>query len=204
MQEKDATHVIWRFLRPEVEELVAYALILGSMLGFALYQVAVKGSIGDDSQSLITSISGVKDTFLEFLSQNDQLGTYFLFGLWFLIGAVVYMLLWTLATILIDMQRDIRVSSSFVHPQSWHKSDYWLSVAGRATIRLAGAIALVVYGVIWGTSFAPVWITSFETLFAQGATAAHVTDALVAAVGVALTLHLASILLRVTLLRTRY
>lgn len=197
-------HVVWLFLRPEPEELIVYALALSSMIGYALYQVAVNGAIGADSQSLITSLGAIKDSFLAFLSQNDQLGTYFLFALWFLIGSVVYMLVWALVTILVDMSRDIRVAKSFVHPNSFHQSEYWFSVAGRTTIRVAGAIALIIYGVIWGTSFAPIWIQSFETLFAQGWSLPHVTDALMAVVGVGLTLHLGAILLRVTLLKARY
>lgn len=204
MQQHDGAHVIWRFLRPEVEELVGYITIVVSMVGYALYNVSVKGAIGTDSQDLLTSISSAKQSFLEFMSQSDDLGTIFIFGLWVLIGTVVYLLSWVLITILIDISRDVEVSSSFVHPRSFHQSDYWFSVIVRASIRVAAAAALVIYGSIWATSFAPVWLVSFESLFAQGMSADNILDAAAAIAGIGLTLHLAAILLRTALLRATY
>lgn len=204
MKQEDASHVIWRFLRPEVEELVAYVVIIASMLGYALYAVTVRGAIGTDSQDLLFSITNAKQSLLEFMSQSDGLGTFFIFGLWVLIGTIVYLLSWVLITFLIDISRNVEVSSSFVHPRSFHQSDYWLSVVVRASIRVAGAIALIVFASIWATSFAPVWIVSFESLFAQGFSVANITDAVAAVVGVGLTLHIGAILLRTALLRSRY
>lgn len=204
MHQKEKQHAMWLFLRPEIEELIVYVLTIVAMLGYAAYQVAVRGSIGADTQDLTTSFTGVRESFLSFLSQNDALGTYFLFGLWVGIGAVVYMLSWALITVLVDMSRDIRVSSSFIHPRSFHQSNYWLFVIGRNVVRIVAGITLIFYGVVWGTSFAPVWIQSFETLFAQGWTIHHSIDALIAIIGVGLTLHIGAILLRVTLLRARY
>jgi hypothetical protein len=204
MKQEDGSHVIWRFLRPEVEELVAYVTILAAMLGYALYNVTVRGAIGADSRDLLSSISSAKQSLLEFMSQSDDLGTLFIFGLWVLIGTVVYLLSWVLITILIDLSRDVEVASSFVHPRSFHQSDYWISVIVRGSIRLAGAAALIIYGSIWATSFAPVWIISFESLFAQGASPNNLLDAAAAIVGVGLTLHLGAILLRVALLRSTY
>lgn len=204
MKHEDGSHVIWRFLRPEVEELVAYVAILASMLGYALYNVTVRGAIGTDSQDLLFSITNAKQSLLEFMSQSDGLGTLFIFGLWVLIGTVVYLLSWVLITVLIDISRNVEVSSSFVHPRSFNQSDYWFSVVVRASIRLAGAVALIVFASVWATSFAPVWIVSFESLFAQGLSVDNMMDAGAAIIGVGLTLHIGAILLRTALLRARY
>jgi hypothetical protein len=105
---------------------------------------------------------------------------------------------------LVDLSNNIKISSSFVHPKSFHKSDYWLSIVSRLVLRATAGIALVFYGVFWILGFAPVWMDSFQALFARGSSTVHISDFITALIGVALTLHIAAILLRLMLLRAHY
>lgn len=204
MQNHGTLHTLWRFLRPEPEELIAFILAIISMFGIAFYHVAVQGTIGADSQSLITTLSNSRETFLAFLSQDDSWGRFFLFGVWFIIGTIVYIISWAVITLIADINRDITVSSSFVHPQSFHQSNYWFAIVMRAILRTASGIALVFYGVFWIVGLAPVWIDSFEVILMNGLSLDKGIEALIALVSIVVTLHIAFILLRVMLLRAHY
>ncbi len=105
---------------------------------------------------------------------------------------------------IIDLRNDLEISSSFVHPKSFHQSDYWVAIASRAVLRGAAGITLIFYGVGWIAAFAPVWTATFQALFGGGLTREHVIDSATAFIGIALTLHIAAILLRLTLLRAHY
>ncbi len=53
MKQKGALATLWRFIRPESEELVAYLLIIFIMLGYAGYSVAMR-SDGEGSFYLVS------------------------------------------------------------------------------------------------------------------------------------------------------
>lgn len=205
-QQKQSTLAsLWRFLRPEPEELIFYLLIIFGMIGYAAYRVAIQGLSGAESYDIVTSITTAKETLFGFFNTNDSWGRFFLFGFWFLIGTVTYVIAWSIITLIVDITHDVEVSSSFVHPKSFHQSDFWLSVLSRMVLRAAAGIALVFYGVFWVAAFAPVWLASFQSLFSSGGfTSTHIADSAAALLGVALTLHLAAILLRLMLLRAHY
>ena len=204
-QNKESTlATLWRFIRPEPEELVFYLLAIFSMLGLAAYRVMVQGQVGKDSYGLFASFSSARDTLFGFFNDNDSWGRFFLFGLWFLIGTIVYIIAWGAVTTLVDLSKDIEVSSSFVHPNSFHRSNYWVAIASRAVLRGVAAIALVFYGVFWAAAFAPVWLATFQSMFEHGIAGERLIDGLTALVGIALTLHIAAMLLRLALLRAHY
>jgi hypothetical protein len=72
--------------------------------------------------------------------------------LWFLAGAALYLIVWLIVVIAIDWYNDILVSTSFVHPKSFHQSEYWVAIAGRFMIRVAAAVIfLVLMAIIFGT-----------------------------------------------------
>lgn len=204
MQNHSTLRELWRFLRPESEELIGYTLVILIMLGLALYHVAVQGQGGADSQSLLATMASARDTLFDYFNQDDKWGRFFLFGFWFMIGTVVYILSWALVTFIIDINRDIQVSSSFAHPRSFHSSDFWLAIVTRFVLRATAGIALVFYSVFWLTGFAPVWLDSFEALFSGLMSLGHITNALVAFLSIAVTLHIAAVLLRITLLKSHY
>jgi len=204
MQKQGTLATLWRFIRPEPEELVAYLVAIVIMISLAGYRVAFQGQIGTDSQDLIASLLQGRDTIFGFFNSTDSWGRLFLFGFWFIIGTVTYILAWSLITMIIDISNDIKISNSFVHPKSFHQSDYWLSIASRIVLRAAAGIALVFYGVFWIAGFATAWLQSFQTLFARGLTSSHITDFVLALIGVAFTLHIGAILLRLALLKAHY
>jgi hypothetical protein len=193
-----------RLIRPESEELVFYLFVTLVMLGIAGYHAAFQGQIGGDSQDLIASFTTAKESLFNFFNATDGWGKFFLFGFWFFIGTITYIVAWSMITMLIDLSNDIKISSSFVHPKSFHKSDYWLSILSRFVLRSTAGITLVFYGVFWVVGFAPVWMQSFQALFARGTSAGHISDFITALIGMVFTLHIAAVLLRLMLLRAHY
>lgn len=204
MKQKGTLATLWRFIKPEPEELFAYLLAIFIMAGVAGYRVAIQGDIGADSKDLIASFQAAKESLFGFFNQTDGWGRIFLFAFWFVIGTVTYVVAWSVITMMIDLRNDLEVSSSFVHPKSFHQSDYWTAIASRVVLRASAGISLLAYGSFWVAGFAPVWTASIQSLFARGVTSERIIDSITALIGVALTLHIAAILLRLTLLRAHY
>lgn len=204
MEQHGTLRTLWRFVRPELEELAVYIVAIMALFSVAFYQVAVRGIIGADTQGLISTLGDAKHTFLQFLSQDESWGKFFLFGVWFIIGTVVYIIAWSIITIVVDVNRDIKVSSSFVHPNSFHQSNYWLAIIVRWLLRAMSGVALVFYGVFWIIGLAPVWIDSFANVLTGGMGIHSLTELLLALLSIAVTLHIAAILLRIMLLRADY
>lgn len=204
MHKQGTLATLWRFIRPEPEELVFYLFVALVMLGISGYHAAFQGQIGADSQDLMASFASARQSLFDFFNATDGWGRFFLFGFWFFIGTFTYVIAWSVITMLIDFSNDIKISSSFVHPKSFHKSDYWLSILSRVVLRATAGITLIFYGVFWVIGFAPVWMQSFQALFARGTSGGHISDFITALIGVVFTLHIAAILLRLMLLRAHY
>lgn len=94
--------------------------------------------------------NGLGETLGRLISKTNDYTTISGSLLWFLVGAVIYILLWAAIVIIIDGYNNILVSTAFIHPKSFHQSDYWAAIAGRALIR-ASAWLLILGGLVFGT-----------------------------------------------------
>ena len=65
-------------------------------------------------------------------------------------------------------------------------------------------IALFFYAIFWALALAPVWLASFELALSSPLSAENAYQVFLTLVGIALTLHIGAILLRVMLLRAHY
>jgi hypothetical protein len=91
-----------------------------------------------------------------------------------------------------------------VHPRSFNKSNFWVSILARIALQLSAAISFIIYASIWLTVFAPAWLASHRELFTKGFSTEVLFDVLIAIIGIILTLHIGAIILRVMLLRSKY
>lgn len=195
--------VLWRFVKPEIEEIIVYTLFVILFGVVAFYQTVVKEADGT-GQNIAEGFALIQEKFAFITSGDDVAARIFTFGAWFIIGTIVYMIAWFLITFSTGAFRSIEVSNEYVHPRSFNKSDYWLSVTGRAVLRAAAAISLVIYISIWMATFAPTWLASYQEIFMYGVSVDTVLDLIAALVCIAVSLHVGAILLRVVLLRSKY
>ena len=195
--------VLWRFIKPEIEETILYGVFIVLFGALAYYQTAIKDA-SRQSQEVSEAFSLIQDKFAFITSGDDIAARIFTFGTWFIIGTVVYMIAWFLISFFSGAFHDIEVSNDYVHPRSFNKSDYWVSIAGRVVLRVAAAISLLIYSSIWVATFAPTWLASYKEIFQAGITTNSAIGLLIAVVGIALSLHVGAILLRVMLLRSKY
>lgn len=193
--------LFWRFIRPELDEIVLYVATAIIIFGVAIYQLAVNGQIGSDTTDITASLHNAISATGTYISQGSGWASFFLFGFWFIIGGIAYTLVWAITTIIIDIRNDLRVSETFIHPRSFHKSDFWVSIISRTLVRAFSGIALLFYSVFWLWVFAPVSVTTTERFINNPGSFSSVVNFLLAIVGVIITLHIAAILVRLTLLR---
>lgn len=195
--------VLWRFVKPEIEEVIVYILFIILFGVLAFYQTVVKDATGA-SREVSEAFALIHERF-EFITNGDDVAArVFTFGTWFIIGTVVYMAAWFLISFSSGAFHDIEVSKDYVHPRSFDKSNFWLSITGRVILRSAAAISLMIYSSIWLATLAPAWLTSYREVFLSGMTVDSAADLLIALVGIAFSLHIGAILLRVMLLRSKY
>lgn len=192
--------LLWRFVRPEMDELFLYVAVAIIIAGVAAYQLAVNGQIGADSMDITSSMHHAFSMTGQYMSQGSGWAKFFLFGFWFIIGGIAYTVVWATITIIVDIRNDIRVSESFIHPRSFRKSDYWLSIVARTAVRAIAGIALLFYTVFWLWIFAPVYVNADERLINNTSDMRNVSDFLLSLIGIVVTLHIAAILIRLALL----
>lgn len=200
-QNSGLSHLLWRFLRPEIDELVLYSTAAILIVGVAMYQLAVNGDIGTDSTDIISSFSNAISSTSLYLSRGTGWASFFLFGFWFIIGGIIYTLVWAISTIVIDIRNDLRISESFVHPRSFHKSDFWASIIARTAVRAIASIALIFYVVFWLWVFAPVAVSAAIRFFNNARSFSNILDMVLSLIGIIITLHIVTVLIRLAMLR---
>lgn len=195
--------VFWRFIKPEIEEVIIYsvAVILFGIVAF--YQTIIKDTTGT-TQNIAEGFSLIHEKFAFITSGDDVAARVFTFGTWFIIGTVMYMIAWFLISFSGGAFHDIEVSKDYIHPRSFKKSNFWLSIMSRVILRVAAAISLFIYASIWLATLAPAWLVSYKEIFLSGANVDTIMHLLLALIGIALSLHIGAILLRVMLLRSKY
>jgi hypothetical protein len=191
---------IWRFIKPSLEECIGYVLAIGVLAGIGAYQLAAQGSIGVDTKGIINAASDAVSAAAAYLSSGSGWAQFFLFGFWFIIGAIAYFAAWFAINLIVDLYNDLVISAAFVHPRSFHQSDFWAAIVVRVLLRVVSGIALTFYIFFWLWIFAPLWIHVFEKFFSAPLAIQNIIDATSAIIGVAITLHIAVVLLRLTLL----
>ncbi|CAN5461840.1 hypothetical protein BH10PAT3_BH10PAT3_6160 [soil metagenome] len=126
------------FLSPTKLELLLY-FIAGLFVILAAGIVRLYDSI--------TGTTAAKDMISRFwVNLVEKVNGYNSFSnvlIWFLAGAVLYLIIWISAVILIDWYNDVLISTSFIHPKSFHQSDYWVAIVGRMLIRVASGLVLL-------------------------------------------------------------
>lgn len=195
--------VLWRFIKPEIEEVIVYVVSIIGLAAIAFYQAINNGYIGQ-SQTISDSLDVIHSNFTFITSGGDGAAKLFTFGTWFIIGTVVYMLAWFFISFASGAFKDIEVSNTYVHPRSFNKSNFWGSIIARVALQVAAAISFILYASIWLTVFAPAWLANYRDLFLNGIGKDTLIGLLVSVVGIALTLHIGAIILRVMLLRSKY
>lgn len=196
-------NVVWRFIKPELEELTVYILVVLWVAGLAFYQSVVQ-NVSSEYHNVSSAFSIIGDK-LSFLTDNsDTTAKVFTFGLWFLIGTIVYAIVWFLISFATGAFKDYEVAETFVHPRSFAKSNYWLAVMARVGVQVSAAISLTIYISLMIAGVIPAWLASFRSVFDQGLSVDTSLDFMTALIGLAFSLHIAAILLRLVLLRSKY
>lgn len=202
MQQTSTTilHGFWRLIKPQLDELTAYVGYMIVLMTVSAYQLASHGGIGSDTQGVLSSISAAVHNATAFMSQNDLSARVLLFGFWFIVGTLLYLIAWFIINLLIDAYNDVVISTAFMHPRSFHQSGYWTSVAGRLIVQISAGITLLFYSAFFLIAFTPAWVHSFRSLFSNP-TLPQIESAAIAAVSVMVMIHIGVIIFRIVRLR---
>lgn len=89
------------------------------------------------------------------------------FLVWSLVGLVLYALAWAVGVMFVDVKNNLAISESFTHPQSFHKSNFWLAVTARRVVVLLRVIFLGGLS-LFLMAEVPLLVTILETTFKNG------------------------------------
>lgn len=190
---------IWRFIRPRSEEMVLYSLIAAIIFVMALYSVAVSGGISIDTKELFLLLSQAASGGLRTVTAAIGDNKLLLFGFWFVVGAIVYILLWFIANVIIDAYNNVVISAAFVHPKSFHQSEYWAAIAARNTLRVVSGLALISYAYFWVRGLLPAFNYAYKLSLTQ-LSAGSIINGAATALTIIFTLHICTILFRIVML----
>lgn len=156
--QKNSLHALLDFLSPTKTESILY-VFAGLILIFA----AKTTSLFDSLTVNVGAHDEIERVWLGLVDKmnnySDVSGAFF----WFLAGAILYLIIWITAVILIDWYNDVLVSTSFIHPRSFHQSEYWTAIVGRFFIRVASGILLAALIMItFGTFIVSGYSTALE------------------------------------------
>ncbi len=195
--------ILWRFIRPEIEELIVYCVAVILFAVTAAYSVIVKAG-SPETQDISESISLITQSFTFITNGGDVTAKLLTFGLWFIIGTFVYAITVFLISFASGTFREISVAKHYHHPQNFRSSTYWLVTTSRLSLRVAAAISLFLYTVFWCALVAPVWLASFKSIGLERFNTNAIVDCGLAIIGIGLSLHVAAILIRIMLLKSSY
>lgn len=191
---------MWQVARPTALNTTLYFLVivLFFMIGAYLYS-----SMTTDSQA-VSIADMLRSSFTIYLDQFDTQDwapalTTFLF--WLLIGSLVYILFWHVLTFIINVYNDVVITKTYVHPRSFHASEYWYAIAGRTLSTIAGGVACIIYGVYWLFGLAPFWVTVIQESIVRLPSWNSLALWVCSTVGIFVTLHAWTVLYRFATLR---
>jgi hypothetical protein len=176
--------------------MLLYAVIAVILFVIALYNGAISGVTSVDTTELFAQLTDALSGILQIITTEVGSNKLLLFGFWFIVGTAVYIFLWFITNILIDTYNNIVVSAAFVHPQSFHQSEYWAAILARVVLRVFAATALIAYIYFWIKALLPAWDYAYRASL-SGLSLGGVINAIATAGMIVLTLHLCTILFRI-------
>lgn len=136
------------------------------------------------------------DVFLGLIDQFEFSASLITGLIWNIIGAFVFIFVWMIINVVADIKNNLKISSSFVHDQSFHQSDFWGAYVLRLLFKAAIVIGLVAGTALWITVYLPTAFTAIRVVLADDAILAQIFGMLGVFVATVITLHLLVILKR--------
>jgi hypothetical protein len=200
--------MVWRQLK---------LLLAPSSLGVVLYCIATTvvlvGSVFSSLVSRFITFSNTPDApallhsyIRESLLSSTSysiLGPATTFVLWASLGAVVYLIAWSLVSVFIVARNDFVIGTKYTSIETHGHLLYWTEMATRLLVRLgAGLLIVILTAVVVGIWY-PVSVTIIKTVVAGEAPSSYWFYGLVSIVGWLLVWHLYTVFVRLALLKTR-
>lgn len=195
--------ILWRYIRPEIEELIVYTIAVILFAITAAYEVIVK-SENAATQDISEAIKLITDSFEFMANGGDTMAKLLTFGLWFIIGTFIYALAVFLVSFTTGALHKVSVAQNYRHPQNFRTSKYLMSSLSWLILRIAAAISLFIYTAVWCAVIAPAWLASFKGIAIEQLSTETMFDCGLAIIGIGLSLHIAAILIRLVLLKSSY
>ena len=186
-----------QFFKLDTEEWILFVGASMLISAIAAYQLASSGLVGLDGRDMTSALSNAIHTVTDFFSSGSGWAHFFLFGFWFIVGSVAYFAAWFGINVAVDFYNDIVISSAFVHPRSFSRSNYWLSIASRVTLRVTAGIALIFYSIFWAAAFAPLAINRVQLFIENTGGTQQSIDVGIIFIALIFTLHVGVVLYRI-------
>jgi hypothetical protein len=157
------------------QKILSIVRISGTELVIAACVIAILMLIGAVS-AYLEELSAVAEVRTLFSLIGENIGDFFNTPLvtnivtlffWGLVGLILYSLLWSLFVMFMDISSDIVVSQYFVHPRSFHKSNFLLAALSRRVIVITAYLVIGIYILLLLGSL-PIIYNSIRMLFIQG------------------------------------
>jgi hypothetical protein len=140
---------------------ILFTIIISLIALISIYMEELE--IVGDVRSMFNTVTENIGTLLDTQLATNVVTLFF----WGTIGLIIYSLFWSLFVMLFDIRSDIVVSQYFVHPRSFHKSNFWLAAMSRRVILITAYIVIGLYVILLMRSL-PIVYESVRSLFVLG------------------------------------
>lgn len=133
---------IAKILRPTRREMAVYVVFCLFVVLWSTLASAYPGLVSHDFVKETALIFKNMALYITSLAVFSSIASFLLWGL---VGIVLYLVAWTLIVAYVDTKNDLVIGEMFVHPDSFHKKDYWVSVLGRKLCVVFGIVAVPLF-----------------------------------------------------------
>lgn len=196
---------IRQLLLPTGLEYLWYGVLSIILLVLTHFQIIISFFTDDsDASSSLTSIIQIEiDRFLDLLSSYSFSGSTVVFGFWLLVGALIYVLAVFLFEFFSEGTYIFHEETDFVHRADYHSGSAAKAFAIRSALHLAIFIVFAAYILVFINFLWPLLGHLLESFFNDPLNAVMWLLVILSVTGTMLCLHIGSVLLRLTFLRSR-
>jgi hypothetical protein len=163
--------------------------------------------VTEQERTQLRSIGGIVranvDQFLGSLEGQDGSATLATLVFWSAAGAFLYMFFWAGVNAVRDFLNNSTVASTFVHSQSFDKSNHWYEYASRTAFRIFAIVLMIGYTFLVSQLLVPIFLQFFDVGISRLSEPAGIGMLLLAVIGSFFAIHMYSVMLRLIVMRTR-
>jgi hypothetical protein len=193
----------WYFMSPTGFESVMYVVLSIVLLLLGSYKAILSEIATTQTDSRGNSVRFNPSDFSNAMQSNNWTAVVSTVFFWAMVGTVLALVGWAFINTMIDLYNTYVVSTGFMHPRQFQQRSWWGDYLARLIIRMLTGVGLVIYTLIFTQVLYPLWSDIFKMIIDRPGQGVGWMAALMAVLGLAVSLHGIVVLFRLLAMKAR-